>query len=895
MIENLKTLEFNLSSLKVLGAVSLSLSLFSCNMVTPQGLSSSPSPQETSTSPLHAYIQARNNEIDVAQLRESSLRVYDSYGSEERQRALRSQDYTLPGSSFRIQAAGDCCSGVSPQRPAAPTLLFDDNFADVNDVQFANTVDDPSGWTEWGSNYYPTGQGVTLWNPGPGQGPRNNPGEYIFDRNNLLESGLYQLVPLTDSEGVRTYRPGDRLVLKFRTSPTFDHPDSDSTAYLQFDDAAQTIAVSSTLRGVDSQWQELYIDVAIPDCATQVVVNLLGYLGENESSSVTFESVSLEQVPGEYYHQSTLLDQDFDTGVSNAYGENNPDVDSQFGDYNFYLVDDWPVSAGDKAITAVNEANATEPGGLTQRVNLDSVQANESLSVQLYAASTFSDASSYARMDVLYYDSSDTLLKTTSSETIRKSHFRWLSVDRDPIPATAAYAEVTPVLHLGANENSSLLMDDLQVRRVGPSGATAPGPEAPNASCYGITLQDPDNNSQYPIGGHIPLRAELDFAQNGLVVEFQDQNGQLVATGTREPWGTYAATWETAPLGNHSLTAVAKDANGNVLATSNVHNVEVTANQIALISPANDGDIYLPFTQGLQANIQLANGLQPSDVRVNFRANGNVIAEGVEQNSGEYHHTWNLSTSEQAGEYLITATLEDINTGQILASSSGQTLTLRKKVDIAFIFDGGGSLSGYVQSVKENLLDFVDTLNANYIDAHFAVAASATNNGGHPNNDTGDATSLIQDLNPDIFTTRGTIVNFPNIGGTSQDTYSSLVEVAGDPSVGSQEPDQVSRRQLSDGSNAPLIEILVTDHQPEQQLGQFTGFPASDDENREAAVANYLSGLGNVYVYVICETSSFDEYDQIRDATSGGLANIGDPSDMAVNLQQLAIYIRDTL
>ncbi len=834
----------------------------------------------------------------VEAIRRAGARIYQQRDTPEQQARVQAQDYSFKlNDGFHIQGTADCCSGgLSPERPNAPTFLIQDDFSEVSDINFANLVNDPSGWTEWGTNYYPTPTGVTLWNPGPGQGPRDNPGEYIFDRSRLLESGIYQNVPLTDAEGVRTFKPGDRLVAKFTTSPTFDHEDSDTTIYLRFDDPDETIAVSSTIRSVGSKHQELYVDVEIPECATSVTVNLLGYLGENETSSVTFEKVSLEQVPAEYYTSNNLLTQNFDSGVTNDFGDNNPDVADQFGDYNFFLVDDYPVNPGDKAITVANEASSTAPGGLIQRVDLTGVNPGDFLTAELYAAATFSDPASEAYLKMVFYDANDQALGDVSSEVINRQHYRWLMIDRAVVPAGAAYVHLVPTITLGASETSSLLMDELKLHHVSQSGATPPAPQDPAATCHDIVLQDPTDNSQYPLGGWIVLRANPTFAQNGLTVRFVDQDSNVIGTGTREPWGTFAYTWKTAALGSHQITAQAVDANGNVLATSSAHAIQVTANQIDLTGPASGTDsvAFLPHTQNLTANIQLADGLTSGDVVVKFRENGTEIGTATDQGGGSYSYTWNATLNTEAGVRQITATLEDLS-GNILATSASAQLTFRKQVDIVFIFDGGGSLAGYVQSVKENLLNFVDTLEDYHIDANFALGASATRNSGHPHNDDADATTRVQDLSPDAFATRSNIVNFPNIGGTSQDTYSSLVELAGDPFLGANEPDLLTRRTLSDGSKVPLVEILVTDHHPEQQRGQFTGFANADGEDREAAVAAYLAGLEKVHVYAICETSSFDEYDQIKDATAGGLSNIGNPEDMAANLQSFAAYIRDTL
>jgi hypothetical protein len=47
-----------------------------------------------------------------------------------------------------------------------------------------------------------------------------------------------------------------------------------------------------------------------------------------------------------------------------------------------------------------------------------------------------------------------------------------------------------------------------------------------------------------------------------LNVRFYD-NGKLLGTAMHNAVGEYLWTWQTAPVGNHSLTAIATDAAGN--------------------------------------------------------------------------------------------------------------------------------------------------------------------------------------------------------------------------------------------------------------------------------------------------------------------------------------------
>lgn len=203
--------------------------------------------------------------------------------------------------------------------------------------------------------------------------------------------------------------------------------------------------------------------------------------------------------------------------------------------------------------------------------------------------------------------------------------------------------------------------------------------------------------------------------------------------------------------------------------------------------------------------------------------------------------------------------------------------------DIVVVIDGGGSMAPHVANFQANLSNFANQLRAAGVDPQFALAASATVSGGHPGRDDFDATTLVQDLT-DEATFNAALLGFPNIGGTSQDTFSSLVETANDQVVGNEGAgsDTPSRRLLPDGSGfVPLIQILISDHHPEQQVGAITGFPPTVggySPAREAAVAAFLAAQDNVITYAVLEPGEFDHFDAITAATGGDIYDITSPT-----------------
>ncbi len=370
------------------------------------------------------------------------------------------------------------CPDTSAARPGAPTFLFNNDFASYSGLpNFGNlpgetNPDTTSGWKQWNGDYFPAGSGVVLHNPGhydpsPGGiddpnndilGIRNFPGEYSADRQNLLETSIAKSAQLN-------YTQGDRVKAKLKAAPTFTHGDSDVTLMICFDDPAETVAVSSTLRGNQVKGSELVVDVEIPECATTATVVAMGYLGETEDSSLTFEEASLEFIPQNHYTTTNLLNATFDaSGTHETYGDNFPtEMDEQFGTYDFYTVDNWPVVAGDLALTAGNPDASTEYGGVVKQVTLPEYDGNDGLSAELYLASTFTNADSEASLLVDFFDANDNKLGTVTSQKVNATQFRHVTIDRASIPAGATYVKVVPIIKLGAGETGGFLMDNLKV------------------------------------------------------------------------------------------------------------------------------------------------------------------------------------------------------------------------------------------------------------------------------------------------------------------------------------------------------------------------------------------------------------------------------------------------
>ena len=130
----------------------------------------------------------------------------------------------------------------------------------------------------------------------------------------------------------------------------------------------------------------------------------------------------------------------------------------------------WPPAySGDGAVTIYNPGSGhytASIGGISKRVNLPTYQAGDTLTARLYIAPTFSDSETNTSFALEFYNASNQLLGTKTGDILFGNSYRWVVIDREPIPTGTTYVKVTPGTHLGATETSSLLWDSLKLELV---------------------------------------------------------------------------------------------------------------------------------------------------------------------------------------------------------------------------------------------------------------------------------------------------------------------------------------------------------------------------------------------------------------------------------------------
>jgi hypothetical protein len=186
------------------------------------------------------------------------------------------------------------------------------------------------------------------------------------------------------------------------------------------------------------------------------------------------------------------------------------------------------------------------------------------------------------------------------------------------------------------------------------TAATPPacnGPALPtDASPPTVSLTAPANLTT--VSG--PVAVKADAHDNGVVVgvQFKDGAANLGAEDTRPP---FAAQWNSAksPNGNHTLTAVARDAAGNTTTASvqvTAQNVDTTPPAVALTSPAQNAKVAGAIT--LTALAGDDGGLRDVQFTVDDQKIGAAVL------SAPYSKAWS-STDVPDGTHVLKAVATD--------------------------------------------------------------------------------------------------------------------------------------------------------------------------------------------------------------------------------------------
>ncbi|ABC27762.1 Chitinase [Hahella chejuensis KCTC 2396] len=217
----------------------------------------------------------------------------------------------------------------------------------------------------------------------------------------------------------------------------------------------------------------------------------------------------------------------------------------------------------------------------------------------------------------------------------------------------------------------------------GDLGVCSDGNAAPT-----VSLTSPADGAIILSGTAINLQANASDS-DGVITEVAFYNGSnLLGSTVNTP---YAYEWMNAPVGQHTLTAVAKDDGGKSTTSDSVTiTVSDEAVAAAITSPQNNARVTLGASVSINASASSING---DIAKVEFFVNGASISSDA---SAPYQSNW---TPNAEGQYQLTVTATDkdgydATSAPILVTVLGGKTSDRVIVGYWHNFDNG---SGFVR------------------------------------------------------------------------------------------------------------------------------------------------------------------------------------------------------
>lgn len=235
---------------------------------------------------------------------------------------------------------------------------------------------------------------------------------------------------------------------------------SDTTLHVYYFDASNAllkIDFSYPLRKGSLRKIAVY-DSQVPSNARRIAIVPMARIDAAEKSSVFYHSILATYEPRGTVTTTAVAADDFSTWTSPG---NQPTGWAEFNG-------DWYVMTANKFITVWNPkwgGDQSKPPpvdtGVTKSFTLTGTQAGDRLDATMFAASTFTDPTSFVRLRLIFNNGTTIESDRTGGSTYHDVFLRRVAV---PTGATSVMAVIN--VFLGANETSSLYVDDFKLNRV---------------------------------------------------------------------------------------------------------------------------------------------------------------------------------------------------------------------------------------------------------------------------------------------------------------------------------------------------------------------------------------------------------------------------------------------
>lgn len=345
---------------------------------------------------------------------------------------------SLASSTITVTNGADCPGGAQLTR----VTLVNDDFSTG-----ANTSAWPlnAGWHgDFNGDWYTDGFTARVWNPNWGGAA---PGAPI-----PTTTGFWKFVDVCPASG-------SMLNLEAKVVTQFSDPLTDTTLVAYFFDrggALLGVSTNSPLHDQNDRRFAIY-DAAIPSGTRRIAIAPMMYLAAKETGAAYYDSLRADYEPATAFTTTVVATDDFSSWGASTYGNNQPTGWAEFGG-------DWYAITSAKWATVWNPAfsggAANIDTGLVKAFALGSVRAGEVISAKIFAAATFTDKTSFARLRLVFNDAAATTLE--SDRQVRG--YGDITLRRAVIPTGATSVTVIVNAYLGAAEKSSLYVDTFKLQ-----------------------------------------------------------------------------------------------------------------------------------------------------------------------------------------------------------------------------------------------------------------------------------------------------------------------------------------------------------------------------------------------------------------------------------------------